>query len=90
MSGTLAVRHRYADPEHTSLESSFIHSTNSAAATDVEVVLAASGLVEDLSLGLTWGLFDIVGGQERRLKDNLTNDQSDLFQRPAWATRSQS
>ena len=64
---------------NTSLVSKFIHSTNSAAATDVEVVLSdKSGLVEDLSLGVTWGLFDIVGG-EKDAKDELANDQSDLF-----------
>jgi hypothetical protein len=64
---------------NTSLVSKFIHSTNSTAATDVEVVLSdKSGLVEDLSLGVTWGLFDIVGG-EKDAQDVLANDQSDLF-----------
>ena len=64
---------------NTSLKSTFIHSTESAAATDVEVVLSdKSGLVEDLSLGVTWGLFDIVGG-EKDATDPLANDQSDLF-----------
>jgi hypothetical protein len=65
--------------EHTSLKSNFIHSTKAAAATDVEVVLSdKSGLVEDLSLGVTWGLFDIVGGG-KDATDPLANDQSDLF-----------
>jgi hypothetical protein len=64
---------------NTSLVSKFIHSTNSTAATDVEVVLSdKSGLVEDLSLGVTWGLFDIVGGG-KDATDPLANDQSDLF-----------
>ena len=64
---------------NTSLVSSFIHSTNSAAATDVEVVLSdTSGLVEDLSLGVTWGLFDITGGK-KDAANKLANDQSDLF-----------
>ena len=67
---------------NTSLKSSFIHSTNSKAATDVEVVLSdKSGLVEDLSLGVTWGLFDITGGAEDQVgpTDDLVNDKSDLF-----------
>ena len=67
---------------NTSLKSSFIHSTKSKAATDVEVVLSdKSGLVENLSLGVTWGLFDIVGGAEDKAgkDDDLTNDKSDLF-----------
>ena len=65
--------------QNTSLKSSFIHSTMSAAATDVEVVLSdKNGLVEDLSLGLTWGLFDIAGG-DKDATDKLANDKSDLF-----------
>ena len=67
---------------NTSLKSSFIHSTLSKAATDVEVVLSdKSGLVEGLSLGLTWGMFDIVGGAEdvEGTDDDLVNDKSDLF-----------
>ena len=64
---------------NTSLVSKFIHSTNSTAATDVEVVLSdKSGLVEDLGHGVTWGLFDIVGGG-KDATNPLANDQSDLF-----------
>ena len=51
--------------ELTSLKSSFLHSTEPLAATDVEVVLSdKSGLVQDLSMDLTWGLFDITGGDD--------------------------
>ena len=64
---------------NTSLASNFLYSTSAAAATDVEVVLSdKSGLVENLSMGLTWGLFDINGGAEGSA-DKLANDKSDLF-----------
>ena len=66
----------------TSLKSNFIHSTKDAAATDVEVILSdTSGLVQNLSLGVTWGLFEITGGAEDLPgpDDDTTNDQSDLF-----------
>ncbi len=66
--------------DNTSLESSFIHSTKAGAATDVEVVLSdKNGLVENLSLELTWGLFDIVGGDEAATAAMDKNDESDLF-----------
>ena len=70
--------------EHTSLKSSFLHSTEPTAATDVEVVLSdKSGLVQDLSLDLTWGLFDITGGEATDsagvARPPDANDKSDLF-----------
>ena len=71
--------------ELTSLKSSFLHSTNPLAATDVEVVLSdKSGLVQDLSMDLTWGLFDITGGEATDATTGLANpddanDKSDLF-----------
>ena len=65
--------------DRTSLVSNFIHSSKADAATDVEVVLSDnSGLVQDLSLALTWGLFDITGGTEGA-EDLTRNDKSDLF-----------
>ena len=67
--------------EHTSLKSTFIHSTG-AAATDVEVVLSdKSGLVENLGLEVTWGLFDIIGGAEATpgAAPSAENDKSDMF-----------
>ena len=67
--------------EHTSLKSTFIHSTG-AAATDVEVVLSdKSGLVENLGLEVTWGLFDIIGGAEAQpgAAPSAENDKSDMF-----------
>ena len=46
----------------------------------MEVVLSdKSGLVEDLSLDLTWGLFDITGGDDSAGAAADVNDQSDLF-----------
>jgi hypothetical protein len=70
--------------EHTSLKSDFLHSTEPAAATDVEVVLSdKSGLVQDLSMDLTWGLFDITGGEAADATGTANpadaNDKSDLF-----------
>ena len=66
--------------DSTSLKSNFIYSSKAAAATDVEVVLSdKSGLVEDLSLDLTWGLFDITGGDESEGAAPDVNDESDLF-----------
>ena len=67
--------------QHTSLKSTFIHSTG-AAATDVEVVLSdKSGLVENLGLEVTWGLFDIIGGAEAKpgAAPSAENDKSDMF-----------
>ena len=64
----------------TSLESNFIHSTNDLAATDLEVLLAdTSGLVEDLSLSLRWGMFDITGGSEAEDAPEDVNDAMDMF-----------
>jgi hypothetical protein len=66
--------------EHTSLMSNFIHSSKSAAATDVEVMLSdKSGLVQDLSLDITWGLFDITGGDDSPDAKQDVNDMSDMF-----------
>jgi hypothetical protein len=70
--------------ENTSLKSGFIHSIKPSVATDVKVVLSdKSGLVEDLSLDLTWGMFDIVGGEATDAKGMPKaldeNDQADLL-----------
>ena len=70
--------------EHTSLKSDFIHSSKADVATDVKVVLSdKSGLVEDLSLAVTWGLFDITGGDAFDATGNAkkadANDKSDLL-----------
>ena len=71
--------------EHTSLKSNFIHSTLAATATDVKVSLSdKSGLVQDLDVEVTWGLFDITGGMPEdpadptKVMDDV-NDKSDLF-----------
>ena len=64
----------------TSLKSNFIYSSKADAATDVEVVLSdKNGLVQDLSLDLTWGLFDITGGDDTPGAAADRNDKSDLF-----------
>ena len=65
--------------ENTSLKSNFIHSTKTKTATDVEVVLSdKNGLVQDLSMSLTWGLFDITGGDENATMADV-NDQMDML-----------
>ena len=65
---------------NTSLKSSFIHSTKNAVATDVEVVVSdKSGLVQDLSMSLTWGLFDITGGNDAATAMKDVNDQMDML-----------
>jgi hypothetical protein len=66
--------------ESTSLESNFIHSTNNRAATDLEVILSdSSGLVEDLSMNVRWGLFDITGGSDAEGAAMDIDDQMDMF-----------
>ena len=76
--GSGRQRHGHADPNAT-LTSDFIFSSVKTVASDVEVVLAdKSGLVESLDLSLTWGLFDISGGDAESTSPT-ENDLSDLF-----------
>ena len=66
--------------QQTSLTSTFIYSSKAAAATDVEVVMSdKSGLVQDLNLDVTWGLFDITGGDDTAGAAQDVNDKSDMF-----------
>ena len=66
--------------QDTSLESNFIHSTSKRAATDLEVILSdTNGLVEDLSMSVRWGLFDITGGLEAEDAAKDLNDEMDMF-----------
>ena len=64
---------------NTSLTSDFIFSSVETVATDVQVKLAdKSGLVESLDMGLTWGMFDISGG-DADSTDPMTNDDADMY-----------
>ena len=63
---------------NTSLKSDFIFSTRGNVASDVKVVLSdKAGLVENLDMSLTWGLFDLANGDPDST-DDQTNDQSDM------------
>ena len=49
--------------ENTTFGAKYLYSSEQDVASDVEVVLAdKSGLVDRLSMGLTWGLFDLTNG----------------------------
>ena len=66
---------------NTSLKSDFIFSSRGNVATDVKVVLSdTAGLVENLDLSLTWGMFDIANGNEdvEGSDDDQINDKSDM------------
>ena len=66
---------------NSSLKSDVILSSVGDVATDVKVVMTdTAGLVENLDLSLTWGLFDITNGNEdmEGTADDQTNDKSDL------------
>jgi len=65
---------------NTSLMADFIFSSVKEVATDVQVKLAdKSGLVESLDMSLTWGMFDISGGDTADMADSMTNDDPDMF-----------
>lgn len=65
---------------NTTLTSDYIFSTIESVASDVKVVISDdNGLVENLSMALTWGLFDITGGDSADSAAADVNDQSDLF-----------
>ena len=66
---------------NTSLKSDFIFSSRGDVATDVKVVLSdTAGLVANLDLSLTWGMFDITNGTEdvEGPDDDQINDKSDM------------
>ena len=66
---------------NSSLTSDVIFSSIDEVATDVKVVMAdKAGLVENLDLSLTWGMFDITNGKEDvpGTADDQINDKSDL------------
>ena len=63
----------------TALGAKYIYSTKKLVASDVKVTLDdKGGLVDRLGLGLTWGLFDITGG-DATAKDPTVNDVMDMF-----------
>jgi hypothetical protein len=68
----------FALTETTSLDADYIYSSNQDVASDVFVSLEDSaGIVENLSLGLSWGLFDVTNGNPDT-EDNTHNDQMDM------------
>ena len=65
---------------NTTLNSNFIFSSIKTVASDVEVELAdKNGLVENLSMSLKWGMFDISGGDDAELAEPDLDDEADLY-----------
>ena len=59
---------------NTSFDAKYLYSSNQLVASDVEVSLKdTSGLVDRLSMGLTWGLFDLNNGKA----DNTSKTEDD-------------
>lgn len=68
------------DDNKTTLGADYIYSTVKDVASDVMVKLDDSGgLVDRLGMGLTWGLFDINGGNTATDADKDRNDVMDMF-----------
>ena len=68
------------DDNKTTLGADYIYSTVKDVASDVMVKLDDSGgLVDRLGMGLTWGLFDINGGNTATDAVNHRNDVMDMF-----------
>ena len=68
------------DANKTTLGANYIYSTVKDVASDVMVKLDDSGgLVDRLGMGLTWGLFDINGGNTGTDAVNHRNDVMDMF-----------
>lgn len=64
----------------TTVGAKYIMSSVKDVASDVMVTLTdAGGLVDRLGMGLTWGMFDISGGQPADDADKLRDDQADMF-----------
>lgn len=64
----------------TTVGAKYIMSSVKDVASDVMVTLTdAGGLVDRLGMGLTWGMFDISGGQPADDADQLRDDQADMF-----------
>lgn len=63
----------------TEVGAKYIYSTKKDVASDVKVTLAdTGGLVDRLGMGLTWGLFDLTGGDDKST-DATTNNVADMF-----------
>lgn len=68
------------DDNKTTLGAKYIYSTEKMVASDVMVKLDDSGgLVDRLGMGLTWGLFDINGGDTAETAAKDRNDVMDMF-----------
>lgn len=68
------------DDNKTTLGADYIYSTKKMVASDVMVKLDDSGgLVDRLGMGLTWGLFDINGGDTATTAEKDRDDVMDMF-----------
>ena len=64
----------------TTVGARYINSSKKNVASDVKVTLADNGgLVDRLGMGLTWGMFDLAGGDTSDTADDVVDDQSDMF-----------
>ena len=65
---------------NTSLSSDFIFSSVPQVASDVQVKIDdKAGLVESLDLAVTWGMFDLSGGDDAEDAPDTENDQADMY-----------
>lgn len=65
---------------NTSLESNFIFSSVPDVASDVEVKISdKAGLVEALDMSITWGMFDLSGGNDAEDAAATENDEADMY-----------
>ena len=65
---------------NTSLSSKFIFSSVPQVASDVEVKIAdKAGLVEALDMSVTWGMFDLSGGDDTEGAEKTENDDADMY-----------
>ena len=64
----------------TALGAKYIYSTKKSVASDVKVTLDdKGGLVDRLGMGLTWGLFDLAGGDTAATAPATENATMDMF-----------
>ena len=65
---------------NTSLSSDFIFSSVPEVASDVQVKIDdKNGLVEALDMSITWGMFDLSGGDDAETAMATENDEADMY-----------